>query len=121
MGWFPNKAERNAMDEQVLPAGLRESQLAARRVPLWIRIPIVAAPLALSVYFIATFSGPYRYIAELEARLLGGSYHPQLAALLTILVCLLPALVVMSFTKRLFPPTAEELARPARAVARERE
>jgi hypothetical protein len=121
MGWFPNKQERDAIDERQLSAGLRERQLAARRIPSWLRIVIVLPSAVLIVYFIATFSGPFRYAAELEAGVFGGTYHPQLAGLLTIIVCLLPPLLAVSVLRRVFPPTAEELARPPRATARTRE
>lgn len=121
MGWFPNKEQRNAMDEELLPSALRESQLAARRVPIWLRIAILVPPLAYTIYATITFSGLYRKVAMFEADLMNKStYTVQLAFLLTLLVCLIPALIVMMILKRVFPKTPEELARPPRAVAREK-
>lgn len=120
MGWFPNKAERDAIDERQLPAGLRDAQLAARRVPVWLRVAIIVPPFAYAIYSAATFTGVYSYIAHLEARMLDGTYAVKLTFLLTLLVCLLPALALMSVVKRMFPPTDEELSRPPRATARER-
>lgn len=108
------------MDERVLPAGLREQQLASRRIPAWLRIAIFIPCAAAAVYFIATFTGPYRYAALLEVRIFGGTtYTVQIAALSTLLVCLLPALFATVLLRRLFPPTAQELSRPPRATARE--
>jgi hypothetical protein len=119
VAWFPNKQERDAIDERHLPAGLRDAQLAARRVPIWLRLAIILPPVAYAIYASVTFTGPYRYIALLEARLFDGTYEVKLTFLFTLIACLLPAIVVMAIVKKLYPPTAEELSRPARATAHE--
>lgn len=109
------------MDERLLPAALRDQQLASRRIPPWLRIAIVLPGVAYAIYAIATFTGPYRYAALLETRIFGGNtYTVQIAALITLIVCLLPALIATFVLRRMFPPTAQELARPPRATARDK-
>ncbi|MGE0395610.1 MAG: hypothetical protein AB7T06_02705 [Kofleriaceae bacterium] len=118
MGWLPDKHAREAMDERLLPAALRDQQLAARRIPVWLRIAIIVPAFVYAAYAVFTFTGPYRYFALLEVRVFGGAtYHPQLAGLLTLLVCLVPPLVVTMILRKVFPRTPEELARPPRARA----
>jgi hypothetical protein len=123
--WFPTKQERDEIDERLLPTALRDQQLASRRVPLWLRLVVLISPLVYAGYSIITFTGPARFFAEIQARILDGSHVVQLTWLLTVLVCLIPALLVMFTLRRMFPMTAEELERERhrlpRATARHRD
>jgi hypothetical protein len=109
VSWFPNEQQRAELDERLLPAALRAQQLAARRVPLWLRIAVLAAPVGYFIYSIATFTGPYRWVAVTQARIAGGNeYNVELAALLALIVCLLPAVLVMFVLRRVFAPSQRD-------------
>jgi hypothetical protein len=103
--------------DERMPAVLRDGQLRARRVSWWIRGPLMAAAVISTVLFAWTFTGPYQWIAMLEARLRGGVYSPELAAFLTFIVCTVPILIIVHAIARRLPPTAEERSRPPRARA----
>lgn len=121
MGWFPNKQQRDEIDERLLPSALRDQQLASRRVPVWLRIAVVVPSLVYAVYSIATVTGPYRWAAMFEANLRGGNtYTVQLAGLFAFLVCSMPALLATFALRRMFPMTAEELERERRRLPRAR-
>jgi len=66
-------------------------------IPLWlfrtIGISMLAVCSLVSLYFIVTFSGPFEFFAELLTDD-SGTYPVVLAALLTLLLLLMPCLVV---------------------------
>ena len=66
-------------------------------IPLWlfrtIGISMLIFSFALMLLFMFTFSGPYEFFAELLTDS-SNTYPPAVAALLTLLVCLLPCLII---------------------------
>lgn len=66
-------------------------------IPLWlfrtIGISMLIFSFLLMLLFMFTFSGPYAFFAELLTDS-ANTYPPAFAALLTLLVCLLPCLVI---------------------------
>ncbi len=66
-------------------------------IPLWlfrvIGISMLLVSFAAMLLFMYTFSGPYEFFAELLTDSTN-TYPPGVAALLTLLVCLIPCLVI---------------------------
>jgi hypothetical protein len=78
-------------------------RLQAKRVPLWLRLVIIGVTIALPVYWMATFSGPYAWWSEMQAGWFHGSYDGRLSFLLSWLLLLLPALALVLVVGVLFP------------------
>jgi hypothetical protein len=78
-----------------LPAPLATAQARARTVPVYLRVPIIVAALALPFYWIVTDSGPYRAVANFQARIFDGSHYIMLSGGLTFIATLVPALVIV--------------------------
>jgi hypothetical protein len=70
-------------------------QARVRAVPVWIRIVLVVPPLLLTAYWAFTYSGLYRWIAELEIGI-SGSYTPFLTMALCALASLSVSLVAVA-------------------------
>ncbi len=117
MAWSNRHKRGEQMDER-LPAPLRDQQLAAQRTPLWLRVALVSASTLVAIYFIATQSGPYRWVMETQATL----WTPDLRLgwLVTWIVCALPSVAIILAISRRLPPTMKELSRPPRARALKR-
>ena len=86
---------------------LEALSLRARRVPLLLRLPIIAAPFALLVFWIATDSGPYATIADFQTVFLDGEHYIALSGLLSLLVALVPALILIHLLATFFPAREE--------------
>ena len=77
-----------------------------RAVPAKVRVPLILVPLAATIYFAVTESGPFLWLIELlgtrEPGLLSRrvSYHPILTFGLTFVLLCAPSLVALYFLGR---------------------
>jgi hypothetical protein len=74
---------------------LGQAQARARQVPAWIRLPVIAAVFIATGYCVFANAGPYRFLAEAQAKLFDGKHYLMLSGGLTLLLFLVPAVVVM--------------------------
>jgi hypothetical protein len=82
---------------------LGQLQIRARRVPLWIRVPVLLvaflAPVACAVLDLP----PYTLFAAIQAAILSGEHYPMLSFVLSMLVFVLPAGLFIQLLAGLFP------------------
>lgn len=77
------------------------------RVPIWIRLLMLLPLFVLPVYWAITVSGPYFWVAELQAALFNGWYSPILAFLLVFLFLFLFVLATLVVLGNFFPEKPE--------------
>ncbi len=70
-------------------------QQRARRVPGIIRYPIIAVAFVFPIYWMFTESGVYWWLSKQQAALFDGDFYPILSFLLSMLICLIPAGVIV--------------------------
>lgn len=88
--------------DQLEQRGKQNSQ-----VPGWIRLLLVVPPIALGLYWSYTYTGLYRWLAELQIDLFGG-YYIWLSAILSIVIVLIPSMILISIISRNFQNTPSD-------------
>ena len=86
----------------------------AKVVPGVIRFGLLGLSCLGFAYSWYDFSGPYYWLAELQAKMFDGEYYLTLTALLTFLICLLPAVLIVRslvpyYTKKKNPEESTEI------------
>ena len=86
----------------------------AKVVPGVIRFGLLGLSTAGFAYSWYSMSGPYRWLAELQASMFDGEYYLMLTALLSFLIFLLPAVIIVRllvpyYTKKKNPPQNQEI------------
>ena len=74
-------------------------QTRIQAIPAYIRIPLIMPSMLLPLYWWYTYSGLYRYLAEIQLQQ-SGEYEETLTGLLCVLALLLPAAGVMALLLR---------------------
>ena len=74
----------------------------ARKVPIWIRLPLIFIPFGVTIYWLLTESGIYLAIAEFQASFLDGEHYIVLSFLGALIVMLVPAAVIVQVLGRYY-------------------
>lgn len=77
--------------------------LRAKRVPVAIRAPLLFVSFAVAAASIILDVGPYQVIADAQGALFDGEHYLAISALLTLLVCVMPAGIFIQLIARYFP------------------
>jgi hypothetical protein len=77
------------------------------RVPMWLRLLLLAPAFLLPAYWAFDFSGGYSYMAYLQTGGEAGEYSATLAYIVPCLVLMLMALPVIILLGTLFPEKPE--------------
>lgn len=77
-----------------LPPALAAAQSSARLVPAWIRVPVLVAALAAAGYQLVAQVGVAGWLIEVQTELFDG-FYVVLTGLLTLLVCIVPAALLI--------------------------
>lgn len=94
--------------------------LRARRVPGWVRAPLVLIPLGLALYSCIAYAGPYRWLAEWQIAVFDG-YEVVLTGAVVCIVALLPAVVAIQLLAVVWPTDEHTSAQRRQAIVIEEE
>lgn len=75
----------------------------AKRVPGYIRFPLLLGSFALAFYWMFTDSGASLWLIEIQADLFDGKFYIMLTGLLTMLICMIPTFFLINLLAYLFP------------------
>ena len=94
--------------------------LRARRVPGWVRAPLVLIPLGLALYSCIAYVGPYRWLAEWQIEVFDG-YEVVLTGIAVCFGALLPSIVAIQGLASVWPTDEERTAQRKQAIEIEEE
>lgn len=80
---------------------LESNQKDAKKVPRYIRIPLIIGALGLPVYWIMTNTGVWKFINDLQMENLDGGYYPVLSFFVTLFSTLIPAVIIIKLLLKL--------------------
>lgn len=90
------------MSEPISPE-LAAAQSRARRVPAWIRVPLIVLALGGGAYQIVAEVGVAGWLMTAQAAALDGKHFGMVTGMLTLLITLLPTVIVIQLLAGLFP------------------
>ncbi len=88
--------------------GLNLLRSYSMRVPMWIRLVVIGVALVVPAYWAVTYSGMFRWVAELQMGGETGEYSATLAFLVPCLFFLLPGLALIIILGNFFPEKSEQ-------------
>lgn len=79
---------------------LDDNQAAVKRVPLYIRLPLIILALGLPVYWMIADAGFWRYVNDFQMSLLDGDYFPFVSFFATLFATLIPAVIILKILQK---------------------
>jgi hypothetical protein len=74
---------------------LEKNQSEAKKVPLFIRLPLIIIALGLPVYWMISNTGVWNYVNEFQMEQMDGGYYPVLTFFVTLFSTLIPAVLII--------------------------